>query len=392
MSSRRATMTLFSAPDDPWSHRTRIVIAEKAIDIEIVDVDAGKYPEDLLDLNPYHTTPTLIDRDLVLYDSRVIMEYLDERFPHPPLMPVDPVSRARARLALYQIEHDWYDLARKLDAQPAHKDAPQLRKELRDNVLVERRPVQAQAVLPVRRVLDGGRDHRAHPVAPAALRDRPAAAGATHPQVRRHDLLAPGVSRQPLGERAGDAPGMNDRARNSKRPYLIRAMHGWMMDNGETPHVIVDAEKPGVEVPRAYVKDGKVVLNLSSTATQRLVMGNDWIEFEARFAGVVHHVRIPVSTVLGIYARETGEGMVFSEQDLGPEPPTKPAPPEDGGTAAATQGRQVVRAGVSSPSPHRGSPRSSRGASISRLPRAFPPRPRPRAAPRTPAVRAAAMP
>jgi RNA polymerase-associated protein len=122
-------MTLFSAPDDPWSHRTRIVIAEKAIEIEIVDVDSGKYPEDLLDLNPYHTTPTLIDRDLVLYDSRVIMEYLDERFPHPPLMPVDPVSRARARLALYQIEHDWYDLARKIDAQP------QSRKVLRDNVL-----------------------------------------------------------------------------------------------------------------------------------------------------------------------------------------------------------------------------------------------------------------
>ena len=83
---------------------------------------------------PYHTTPTLIDRDLVLYDSRVIMEYLDERFPHPPLMPVDPVSRARARLALYQIEHDWYDLARKLDA-PGAKDLQQLRKVLRDNVL-----------------------------------------------------------------------------------------------------------------------------------------------------------------------------------------------------------------------------------------------------------------
>jgi len=133
VSNRRATMTLFSAPDDPWSHRTRIVIAEKAIDIEIVDVDSGKYPEDLLDLNPYHTTPTLIDRDLVLYDSRVIMDYLDERFPHPPLMPVDPVSRARARLALYQIEHDWYDIARKIDAQP--KDGTQLRKQLRDNVL-----------------------------------------------------------------------------------------------------------------------------------------------------------------------------------------------------------------------------------------------------------------
>src|SRR5688500_10368950 len=128
-------MTLFSAPDDLWSHRTRIVFAAQAIDIEIVDVAPGKYPEDLLDLNPYHTTPTLIDRDLVLYDSRVIMEYLDERFPHPPLMPVDPVSRARARLALYQIEHDWYDLARKLDAHGGAKDAGNLRKELRDNVL-----------------------------------------------------------------------------------------------------------------------------------------------------------------------------------------------------------------------------------------------------------------
>jgi len=135
VSNRRATMTLFSAPDDLWSHRTRIVIAEKAIDIEIVDVDSAKYPEDLLDLNPYHTTPTLIDRDLVLYDSRVIMDYLDERFPHPPLMPVDPVSRARARLALYQIEHDWYDVARKIDSQPQSKDLPQLRKVLRDNVL-----------------------------------------------------------------------------------------------------------------------------------------------------------------------------------------------------------------------------------------------------------------
>ena len=126
-------MTLFSAPADPWSHRTRIVLAEKGISIDIVSVDSAKFPEDLLDLNPYHSVPTLVDRDLVLYDSRVIIEYLDERFPHPPLMPVDPVSRARARLALYQIEHDWYDLARKIDSQP--KEAPQLRKQLRDNVL-----------------------------------------------------------------------------------------------------------------------------------------------------------------------------------------------------------------------------------------------------------------
>jgi stringent starvation protein B len=124
---------------------------------------------------------------------------------------------------------------------------------------------------------------------------------------------------------------MAEPTRTSKRPYLLRAMHGWMSDNGETPHVIVDSERPGVEVPRAYVKDGKVVLNLSASATQRLVLGNEWIEFDARFAGIVHHVRIPISAVLGVYARETGEGMVFSDQDLTPDPPNKPANPDDGG-------------------------------------------------------------
>ena len=115
----------------------------------------------------------------------------------------------------------------------------------------------------------------------------------------------------------------------AKRPYLLRAMHQWMMDSGHTPHVIVDAERSGVEVPRSYIKDGKIVLNVSLNATQRLQLGNEWVEFDARFAGVVHHVRFPVSTVLGIYARETGEGMVFSEQDMGPEPPSRPSPPAD---------------------------------------------------------------
>jgi stringent starvation protein B len=115
-----------------------------------------------------------------------------------------------------------------------------------------------------------------------------------------------------------------------KRPFLLRAMHQWISECGHTPHVIVDAAREGAEVPRAYVKDGKIVLNLSEGATQRLRLGNDAIEFDARFAGIVHHVRFPVSAVLGIYARETGEGMVFSEQDLGPEPP-RPAPVEEGG-------------------------------------------------------------
>jgi stringent starvation protein B len=116
-----------------------------------------------------------------------------------------------------------------------------------------------------------------------------------------------------------------------KRPFLLRAMHQWISECGNTPHVIVDAGHTGAEVPRAYIKDGKIVLNLSEGATQRLRLGNDAVEFDARFAGVVHHVRFPVSAVLGVYARETGEGMVFSEQDLGPEPPTRPTPAEEGG-------------------------------------------------------------
>ena len=118
-----------------------------------------------------------------------------------------------------------------------------------------------------------------------------------------------------------------------KRPFLLRAMHEWITECGHTPHVIVDAARDHTEVPRAYVKDGKIVLNLSEGATQRLRLGNNEIEFDARFAGVIHHVRFPVSAVLGVYARETGEGMVFSEQDLGPLPPPsppKPPAPEEG--------------------------------------------------------------
>jgi stringent starvation protein A len=135
VSSRRSIMTLFSAPNDPWSHRTRIVLAEKSISIDVVSVEPGRYPEDLLDLNPYHSVPTLVDRDLVLYDSRVIIEYLDERFPHPPLMPVDPVTRAQFRLALYRIERDWYALSHQIEQEPDKKQALKLKKVLRDTIL-----------------------------------------------------------------------------------------------------------------------------------------------------------------------------------------------------------------------------------------------------------------
>jgi RNA polymerase-associated protein len=107
---RRSGMVLFSDPSCLYSHRTRLVIAEKGINVEVIDAQPGHLPEDLLDLNPYNSLPTLVDRDLVLYDSRVIIEYLDERFPHPPLLPVDPVSRAKSRLVQFRIENDWYAL------------------------------------------------------------------------------------------------------------------------------------------------------------------------------------------------------------------------------------------------------------------------------------------
>jgi RNA polymerase-associated protein len=123
ITNRRSIMTLFSGPTDHWSHRVRLVLAEKGINVDITDVLGDKVPEDLIDLNPYSTTPTIVDRDLVLYDSRVIIEYLDERFPHPPLMPVDPVLRAQFRLALYRIELDWYVLLSKIENEKKKRNA-----------------------------------------------------------------------------------------------------------------------------------------------------------------------------------------------------------------------------------------------------------------------------
>ena len=114
----------------------------------------------------------------------------------------------------------------------------------------------------------------------------------------------------------------------SRRPYLLRAMHEWMGDAGFTPHVIVDATKPDVEVPAAYVKDGKIVLNVSLHATQLLHLQNHRLEFDARFGGIVHHVRVPIAAVLGIYARETGEGMVFNDSEPQTPPPGEPHAPQ----------------------------------------------------------------
>jgi RNA polymerase-associated protein len=128
-------MTLFSRPTDIHSHRARLVLAEKNINIEISNITGPDLPEDLMDLNPYHTVPTLVDRDLTLYDSRVIIEYLDERFPHPPLMPVDPVTRAQFRLALFRIETDWYPIAEEAETSNDGKLGTKSRKLLRESIL-----------------------------------------------------------------------------------------------------------------------------------------------------------------------------------------------------------------------------------------------------------------
>ncbi|MDH5764633.1 MAG: glutathione S-transferase N-terminal domain-containing protein [Gammaproteobacteria bacterium] len=134
LANRRSVMNLFSAPACPYCHRTRLVLAEKDITFDTLDVDLGQLPEDLSELNPYNTVPTLVDRDLVLYDSRVIIEYLDERFPHPPLMPVDPVSRAKTRLALHRVEADWYPLMEDILI-GTEKVATKARKELRESLI-----------------------------------------------------------------------------------------------------------------------------------------------------------------------------------------------------------------------------------------------------------------
>jgi stringent starvation protein B len=111
-------------------------------------------------------------------------------------------------------------------------------------------------------------------------------------------------------------------------------MHEWMLDNGFTPHLVVDAKREGVRVPEAHVKDGKIILNVSPTATRALVLGNDAVTFEARFGGVSQQLVVPLGAVLGIYARETGQGMIFGEDDApatasppdGNEPSPSPSP------------------------------------------------------------------
>lgn len=134
--AKRSSMTFFSDPADHYCHRVRIVLAEKGVAVDIQDVDPNARPQELADINPYNTLPTLLDRDLVLYEPSVMMEYLEERFPHPPLLPVYPVVRAQNRLMMHRIQKDWCVLVDVLlAARPKDSAVVKARKKLRESLI-----------------------------------------------------------------------------------------------------------------------------------------------------------------------------------------------------------------------------------------------------------------
>lgn len=132
--AKRSSMIFYSDNDDHFSQRVRIVLAEKGVAVDIVEISGDQHPEELADLNPYNSLPTLVDRDLVLYESKVMMEYLDERFPHPPLLPVYPVARAQSRLWMHRIEREWCSLVVQIE-NGTKKEAESARKQLRESLV-----------------------------------------------------------------------------------------------------------------------------------------------------------------------------------------------------------------------------------------------------------------
>ncbi len=129
----------------------------------------------------------------------------------------------------------------------------------------------------------------------------------------------------------------------SKRPYLVRAMHEWMGDSGHTPYIVVDASVDGVTIPEEHVKDGKIILNISHSAAHNLKLQNTAVSFRARFSGVPFDVWVPIGAVMGIYAKETGQGMIFSHGADHPEPPDPDGPLEDTESTRSRTHLRVVK-------------------------------------------------
>lgn len=133
--AKRSSMTFYSDPTSQYSHRVRIVLAEKGVSVDIKDVDPNDIPQEVADVNPYNSLPTLVDRDLALFEHYVMMEYLDERFPHPPLLPVYPVARAESRQYIARIQRDWCDKVDAIVAAKSKDSVTKARKELRESLL-----------------------------------------------------------------------------------------------------------------------------------------------------------------------------------------------------------------------------------------------------------------
>lgn len=133
--AKRSSMTFYSDPSCQYSHRVRIVLAEKGVTVDIKDHEPDSVPKEVSDINPYSSLPTLVDRDLVLYEHHVMMEYLDERFPHPPLLPVYPVARGESRQLIYRIDRDWSSCVDAIVAAKSKDSVTRARKELRESLL-----------------------------------------------------------------------------------------------------------------------------------------------------------------------------------------------------------------------------------------------------------------
>ncbi len=317
--NKRSVMTLFSGPTDIYSHQVRIVLAEKGVSFEIEHVEKDNPPQDLIDLNPNQSVPTLVDRELTLWESRIIMEYLDERFPHPPLMPVYPVARGESRLYMHRIEKDWYTLMNVI-VNGSASEADSARKQLREELL---------AIAPV----FGQKPYFLSDefslvdcyLAPLLWRLPQlgiefSGAGAKElkgymTRVFERDSFLASLTEAEREMRLGRGLTCMDLSQlTPRRPYLLRAFYEWLLDNQLTPHLVVDVMLPGVHVPMEYARDGQIVLNIAPRAVGNLELSNDEVRFNARFGGVPRQVSVPLAAVLAIYARENGAGTMFEPE------------------------------------------------------------------------------
>ena len=303
-------MTLYSGTTCPFSQRCRIVLYEKGMDFQIIDVDIHNKPEELAVMNPYNQVPVLVERDLILHESNIINEYIDERFPHPQLMPADPVMRARARLFLYRFEQELFSHVDAIE-HGSQKAADKARAAVRDS-LAQLAPMFAKQKYML------GEEFSMLDVAIAPMLWRLDHYGIVHAETGRALAEIWRASVQSAGLHRGADSVRKSHAQVSElstKPYLIRAIYEWCTDSGLTPHLVVAVGKH-TRVPMEFVKDGQIVLNVSQGATRNLLIGNDLIRFSARFNGASRDIEVPIDAVVSIYARENAQGLSFAVEEV----------------------------------------------------------------------------